>query len=829
MKFTISRHLLALVFYFPAVALAQLPSAELYSLYPPVIRAGETTEVTVAGLHLEDLTALYFSDPRLKAEPVSGTKQFRVTAPADITDGLVEVRVDGYFGRSTSRLLTVCSAAQAVLADAGAIHHKRETAPELPLETLAYGRTEASRVDYWKFTLTKGQRILIHCQAERIDSRADATLILVDSKNYELESSRDAIGRDPMIDFTAPESGSYFVGVHDFLYNGGDEYPYLLTVSARPWIDAVYPPAGQEGQVFEATLLGRNLPGGSPGEGLTIEGKPVETLPARITVGPDTSGKSPPGVAPARAMIPTFEYRHEGSNPVRIGIAKNPVISEVSGAELPPLTVPCEVAARFDTPGDSDGFRFSARAGTAYWIEVIGDRLSGRVDPSLVLEKITKDAKGMEVLTIVKEGDDIAPKAGPRFNSGTRDTSINLAAGEAADYRVTVINQYANGDSGQLYRLAIREAHPDFQIIAVTERPYLDAQQAYPFAPFLRKGGTAPLRILIDRKGGFDGPVTLEAAGLPPGVVCPPVTATAKEDSVRLVMQANADAAGWNGTITVKGRAKVGDQEVVREARSGALVQGAADMTKEKLRSRLCFEIPLAVSATEKEPLSWEVGNGGRFTVEMGKNLEIPFKITARNGVKGPLVITLDGLNGLKTSPTVNLADNLQEGKLALSFTTQNGIFTPEVGTWTFVLKATGAASYRYRPEAADRAAAAQKAAAEAFTKATAADQAAKAAAAKAKTTLDAATAVLAKATPEAKPALEAASVKAKTDFDAATKASAGSAAALAAATKEKTDSEARAKAAATLATAKDLKFTTFSLPVTVEVKAPPEAPKKTS
>ena len=88
---------------------------------------------------------------------------------------------------------------------------------------------------------------------------------------------------------------------------------------------------------------------------------------------------------------------------------------------------------------------------------------------------------------------------------------------------------------------------------------------------------------------------------------------------------------------------------------------------------------------------------------------------------------------------------------------------------------------------------------------------------------------MLAKATPEAKPALEAASVKAKTDFDAATKASAGSAAALAAATKEKTDSEARAKAAATLATAKDLKFTTFSMPVTVEVKAPPEAPKKTS
>ena len=829
MKFTTSRLLLVCALLVPATARAQLPSAELYSLYPPVIRAGETTEITVTGLHLEDLTALHFSDPRLKAEPVAGTKKFRVTAPAEIADGLVEVRVDGYFGRSTSRMLSVSAATQAVLADAGAVHHKRETAPELPLETIAYGRTEASRVDYWKFTLTKGQRILIHCQAERIDSRADATLILVDSKNYELKSSRDVIGRDPMIDFTAPDNGAYFVGVHDFLYNGGDEYPYLLTVSARPWIDAVYPPAGQEGQVIEATLLGRNLHGGSPGEGLSIDGNPVETLPARVTVGPDTSGKNPVGVAPSRAMIPTFVFRHEGSNAVRIGIAKDPVISEVNGADLPPVTVPCEIAARFDAPGDSDGFRFSTKAGTAYWIEVIGDRLSGRVDPYLVLEKISKDAKGVEAFAVVKEGDDIAAKVGPRFNSGSRDTTIHLAAGEASDYRVSVINQFADGDPGQQYRLAIQEARPDFQIIAVTERPYIDAQQAYPYAPFLRKGGTAPLRVLIDRKDGFDGPITLEASGLPPGVTCPPVIATVKEDSVRLMMQATADAAGWNGIITVKGRAKVGDKEVIREARSGALVQGAADMTKEKLRSRLSVEIPLSVSATEKEPVSLEVGNGGRFTVEMGKKLEIPIKIAARNGVKGPLVITLDGLNGLKTSPTVSIADTVQEGKLALDFTAQNGIFAPEAGTWTFVLKATGATSYRYRPEASDRAATGQKAAVEALTKATAADQAAKAAAAKAKTSLDTATAALAKATPETKPALEAASAKAKTDFDAATKAAADAVVTLAAATKEKTNSEALAKAATTLAAAKDLKFTTFSLPVTVEVKAAPEAPKKTS
>lgn len=828
MKSTTLRLLLVSALLLPAAARAQLPSAELHSLYPPAVRAGESADITVTGLHLEDLTGLHFSDSRIKAEAIPGAKRFRVTVPAGVTDGPVEVRADGYFGRSTSRVLTV-TATQPLLPDAGAVHHKLETAPELPLETLAYGRTDASRVDYWKFTLTKGQRILIHCQAERIDSRADATLTVVDGKNHELERSRDTLGRDPMIDFTAPEAGSYFVGVHDFLYNGGDEYPYLLTVSARPWIDAVYPPAGREGQVIEATLLGRNLPGGSPGEGLSIDGKPVETLSARITVGPDTSGKNPDPATPARAMLPAFEYRHEGANPVRIGIAENPVIVEVSGADLPPVTVPCEIAARFDGPGDSDSFRFSTKAGTAYWIEVIGDRLSGRVDPYLLLEKVTKDAKGAETFATVKEGDDTAAKAGVRFHSGSRDAAINLTAGDAADYRVTVVNQFAGGDPGQQYRLAIREARPDFQIVVVTERPHFELQQAYPYAPLLRKGGTAPLRVLINRKDGFDGPITLETKGLPAGVVCPPVTATLKEEAVRLVMQATADAAGWIGNITVTGRAKVGDAEVIREGRSGTLVQGAADMTKERLRPRLSVAIPLAVSATEKAPVALEVGNAGRFTVDMGQKIEIPIRIAARNGVKGPLVITVEGLQGLRTSPTVSIADAAQDGKLTLDFKPQNNIFAPEVGTWTFVLKATGTTSYRYRPEAAERAAAEQKTAEENLKKSTAADATAKAALDPAKKANDLAIANLAKATPETKPALAAAAVKAKTDFDAATKTAAAAATVLAAATKEKADAEARAKAATAAAAAKDLKFTVYSLPVTVEVKAAPEAPKKTS
>jgi hypothetical protein len=136
----------------PAAARAQLPSAELQTLSPLVVRAGETTVVTVGGLNLEELTGLAFSDPAIKAELVAGTKQFKVTVPAEAVMGPVEVRADGYFGRSTSRFLTIAAKDAPVIADAGAVHHDPSKAPALPLEAVAHGTTDANQIDRWKIT-----------------------------------------------------------------------------------------------------------------------------------------------------------------------------------------------------------------------------------------------------------------------------------------------------------------------------------------------------------------------------------------------------------------------------------------------------------------------------------------------------------------------------------------------------------------------------------------------------------------------------------------------------------------------------------------------------
>ncbi|MCB1086831.1 MAG: pre-peptidase C-terminal domain-containing protein [Verrucomicrobiae bacterium] len=823
----------------PSLSEAQLPSSELHTIYPPVAAAGETVEVSLTGANLEELKGLQFSDARIKGEPVmlpasefrkfpaqDGTK-FKVTVPADIPPGIIEVRAIGYFGLSTSRAFTILSKGTKTLVDAGNSHFAKETAPALPLDTVAYGTTDADAIDYWKFTAKKDQRLLIHCLAMQIDSKADATLEVVNASGKELEHSRDVIGRDPLIDFTAPADGDYWVGVHDFLFNGGPDYVYQLTISGRPQVDAVFPPAGQPGQVIEVTLLGRNLPGGSPGEGLSIDGKPVETVSARITVPKDAPAAEFDFRRPSHASLPGFDYQFQNANAVKLGFANAPVIVEQADAALPLVTPPAEIAGRFDAEGDTDEFRFTAKKGVTYWIEAIGDRISGKIDPYLVVEKITKGAEGTETFATVKETDDDPSKGGATFDTATRDATISFAADQDGEYRVTIIDQFGGGGPDRIYRIGIREAKPDFSLTAITERRYLDANQAFPAAPLIRSDGTSALKVLIDRNDGFAGSITLKAEGLPKGVTCPPVTVSEKDTSAWLVFKGSPEAAEWAGQVKISGTAKIGEAEVTRQARSGSLVWGVANVTTEARRARLDTVIPLAVSTVEKDPAVIEVASTAPLTVEMGQKLEIPVKVLSRSGIKGNLTVSIDGLRGLTKSPTVDIAEKANDGKLTLDFKPVANTFAPEAGTFSFALKGTGTTKYRLNPQAVDRATEEQKLADELAKKYADAVPPAKAAVDSAKKALDQANQTLSSATAEAKPQAEKSAADAKTAFDAATKTLADAEAKKADADKAKTDAAARLKAANDKAKEKDVKFVVYSPVIAIEIKPAPEPAKK--
>src|SRR5438445_3959244 len=85
---------------------AQLPHARLDRIFPLGGAAGSEVLLDIAGKDLDDVKALHFDHPGLKAEFVK-PNQFRVRIAADTPAGTYDVRAAGKYGITGARLFAV--------------------------------------------------------------------------------------------------------------------------------------------------------------------------------------------------------------------------------------------------------------------------------------------------------------------------------------------------------------------------------------------------------------------------------------------------------------------------------------------------------------------------------------------------------------------------------------------------------------------------------------------------------------------------------------------------------------------------------------------------
>ncbi len=821
---------------------AQLPNTDLQMVTPAFAKAGTTVEVSVAGTELEELSSLRFSDERIKVAPVTKpadqvfsspqavANKFTITIPPGIKPGIVEVRSVGFFGLSTARPFLILPKESTELVEEGD-HSSPETAMPLAIETGVGGTIDARKIDYYKITAKKGERLLMQIHAERLDSRADAAIRVYNSGGRELESNQLFFKRDPFVDFTAPADGEYLVAVSDILYRGGSQYFYRLVVSKKPHIDFVWPPAGEPGKKTKFTVYGRNLPGGSRSEGLEISGKALESIQVELDIPADPKAAEQfSGDTPRQAMLPAFEYSVASSNAVRIGFATAPVVIEDAKSDLQKVPFPCEIAGRFNEPGDFDVFRFSAKKDQTYWVESISDRLSVIADSVLIVKKITKDDKGAETKEQVAENDDPPSFFGAdrldSTNLDTNDAILTFTADADADYEVTLINQSGGGSPAHLYRLAIRSPKLDFQLMTSTERniTVTNGRAGYPAAPLVRKGGTMAYRVIAPRQDGFEGDITVRAEGLPPGVSAPPLVLSGKSEEGVLTIKAEANAAEWSGPINIVGRANIKGTDVVHPSRNASLIWGMIFADSMRVRSRLDIETVLSVSGSEKTPAFLSLKENKPLTVELNQKLEIPVKVADIDALrKGNLTVQPFEFPGmLRSPPTVTIAEGKNEGTLTIDFK-PNGNFKAEAGKFQFVLQGTGIAKYQHNPALGLSTTAEHKRIEKLMNDSSEKVRLAKIAlgtadreSATAKQNADASTA-------ESKAALQKKSEEAAAKAATAKKAVSDAEALVQKANLARQEADKKAKAARGKAVAKDTKFAIFSTPISVEVKAEPE------
>lgn len=692
-------------------ATAQLPAPDLSRINPRSARVGESVDVSLYGSDLNELKELRFTHPGITAKRVTqpadeffpeprhvGTN-FTVSVDPGVPPGIYEARAVSYLGISTARAFVVASADSNEIAEEGD-HSTRDKAMAVDVNSVVKGDVPSRGIDWYRFTAKAGQRVLLEIHAERIDSRMDGLLIVYDSAGREVTRNRETYGRDPFLEVSPTKETEYFLAVSDILYRGGAEHFYRLSISTAPHIDFIFPPAGEPGSTKTYTLYGRNLPGSSLSTVAASDGKQLEALPVEISL--PSVASIPPGFHPGeprQGMLRGFDYRIANSNSVRIGFATAPVAIEQSDSKSQVVSIPVEIAGRFDQPDDEDSYRFKAKKGETYCVETIADRMQSRVDTYVIVNKVTKADDGSEQLTQIADNDDVPSffrvDGKDSINPDTSDSAVIFTADQHGEYSVTIVNQFGSGGAEDLYRQAIRQPIPDFDLLVTFERPLPTNRTGYSQTPTLRQGATSGLKVMAPRQDGFDGDIVVTAEDLPPGVTATPLTFSGKTDQGILVISAAPDAKSWAGDIRIVGRAMANDQELVREARFASLVWGHIFADSIRVRSRLTERVPLSVNEHEQASVILEPVEDKEWTVEIGQKLELPVKVTDNGTRTGTLTIEPLGLFGLhRGAPTVNIAQDATEGTLSINFT-KNGNFDVAPGRYQFVLHGTGVTKYR--------------------------------------------------------------------------------------------------------------------------------------
>ena len=627
---------------FASRTFAELPVPLLNSVTPMGGKIGTECEVTITGTDLDEADALHFSHPGITAA-LKSPNHFTVKIAPEVPVGNYDVRVVGKLGVSNPRAFVAGDRPEITRTKA---HDKPEAAVELPVGCVFNGNATAAVSDHFRISAKKGERILVECAAREIDSRMSSVLAVLDASGREIESAR----KGALLDFTAPSDGQFLITLHDLTFAGGADYFYRLTVSKGPYVDFIFPPAGVAGSKTTFTLFGRGLPGGKPANLRGGDKKPLEKLDIEITLPAATDAARNVFTRPVSAVDDGLFYSLKSadgaSNAVFIGFSSALLIREAEpnnkAGQAQKISVPCEVAGQFFPAADVDCYAFDAKKGDVYWIEVFSHRTGRTTSPFLLVQREGTDIKEVYASD--------ADPGGKRFTTLSNDPAFRFEAKEDGTYRVSVSDLFGatRSNPASTYRLAIRKETPDFRLVALVEPPpplaKKDDRSAAPRGVLIRAGETTAVKVLAIRRDGFNGEIELSAANLPDGVKCVPTKiGEGKTDGI-LLLTAIEKPAKSCVAIRVIGKAKIGGNELQREASGGAVVWSVADFNIDAVPSRLTADFCIAVNGAEAAPIRIEPAEDKVWQAQAGAKLEIPLRITRNGEFKEALKLKAAGI-----------------------------------------------------------------------------------------------------------------------------------------------------------------------------------------
>lgn len=572
-----------------AVVFGQPPALE--TIYPAGGSAGSSVPIEISG-RLNGLKGLHSSIPGFQFTAKDATHG-EITLPVGTPPGLYDVWAVSEQGVSTPRTFVVSQRPEVMEA---AANDTPATAMIVPLNAVINGRIEQpGDLDHYQFEARQGQRVIVDCRAERIDSRLRAVLELFDANGRRLAVNRGYYGTDPMIDFRVPADGTYVVKLHDLIFSGGGEHYYRLEIDAGPRVAFTVPNVVPRGQASRVKLFGWNLSpsttAATTAEGQTVAvqraadaGHDLDQIEVEIpAVLAQETWPLPVRLLPAQVALAGFAYHFPGSSEsVVIGVTDGPVLLDGDANHTPQsaglIPIPCDVSGRLVAGEERDWFAFDAQRGEVFHFDVLSQRLGAPTDVQLSVW----NAAGETLLA--EWNDDVKNHGGVALPTSHLDPSGRWVAPANGRYLILLrnLNGGVSSDPRRFYRLSVRREEPDFQLVAIPN-------SAAPTSFNVKKGGRFAFDVVAFRRCGMNDAIRISAGELPLGIECPEIVLGPGVDRGTMTVSAEPSVAEQFLALNLAGHAEsVG----TRPVRGGTVIRAGTPNGW----SRLTSEIPLAVA-----------------------------------------------------------------------------------------------------------------------------------------------------------------------------------------------------------------------------------------
>ncbi|MCE9532735.1 MAG: PPC domain-containing protein [Planctomycetes bacterium] len=593
-----------------STANAELPNPVLNAVFPAGGQAGTSVTVVLEGTSLESLRDIRSTIPDLAVKKLEGNR-FKIDIPSGTPTGVYDLRGISLYGIGSPRAFFVSNRTEHLEKEP---NDDADAAQEFPLDIVINGRIEKpGDIDSYKFQAKAGQRVVLECFAERIDSKLRGVLEVSDAAGKRLAVNRGYAGLDPLIDFLVPADGTYFVKLFDLSYLGSPAHFYRLDIDTKPRVEFALPCVVERGKTTKVKLFGRNL---TSKQDASLDSVEVEITPPAA----DRHEPLPFNLRPAQIAVDAFAYHYPGSHaPVMIGVTNVPVANgtgnNLDAEHAQEMQLPGEVSGQLADGDKRHWYAVTARRGEVLWFEAFGDRLGSPVDLDLVVQ----DHSGKKEL--LKLSDNLENLGGYRFPTAHTDPAGRWVVPADGRYLIMIRNLIggSNRDPRRIYRLSARREEPDFHLAVISRRT------DQPAGLNLWAGGHEMLEVLAIRRRGMSGPIRISAEKLPTGVSCPEVWIGPGQNRGVVVLSAIRQAPSFAGNLNLVGHANLGDTEVSRPVRGGSMIWAAQPSPS----GRLTSEIPLA---TAPEATNVLTAHAEQKTVFQDSILDVEVEFAHRTG-----------------------------------------------------------------------------------------------------------------------------------------------------------------------------------------------------